>query len=224
MVEILYYADGRLENKPLGRIVKDYILKSGLPILSVTLKPMDFGKNIHYIGKRSHSTMFKQILFGLQNSTADFIFMCEHDVLYHPSHFKFVPPKDDVYYYNNNVWKYRLSDRKVIGYNCKWLSQCCAGRKILIEHYKNKLALIEKGIRSYGYEPGCGQNKHLTNYKTENWESEFPNVDIRHRGNWTGATRMSQDEFKNKKTCQNWQEITVDKIPGWDKEILLNLS
>jgi hypothetical protein len=139
---ILYYTDNRI-NKRLSDIVRKYILDSELPIISVSLKPIEFGNNIHYHGRRSHSTMFKQILTGLQAIKYNYVFMCEHDVLYHKSHFDFDPPRSDVYYYNNNVWKYRLKDKKVIGYDCKWLSQCCASRNILIEHYEKKLALMK---------------------------------------------------------------------------------
>lgn len=220
---ILYYTDNLLDHTRLGKVVRKYILKANLPITSVTLRPLDFGDNIVFDAKRSHSNMFKQILIGMKTIKTKYVILCEHDVLYHPSHFDFIPPKDNVYYYNNNVWKYRLSDKKVIGYDCQWLSQCCASRKILIEHYEAKLDAIANGKRAYGYEPGTGQSRKLTPYKTESWESEYPCVDIRHGKNWTGVNRMAQDEFRNKKNCQNWQEISVGEIPTWDEKLLLSL-
>jgi hypothetical protein len=61
----------------------------------------------------------------------------------------------------------------------------------------------------------------LTGYKADNWESEYPNIDIRHSRNWSGNGRMSPDEFKNKNNCLNWKQITPDEIPGWNiKDIL----
>ena len=221
--EILYFTDNRLDRKPIGKAAKEWLLKGGLPILSISLKPIKFGRNIHYEGRRSHTTMFKQILTGLAAATADVIFMGEHDVLYHPSHFDFIPERDDVYYYNNNVWKYRLSDQKVIRYDCKWLSQLCAYRELLIEHYERRIAVIESGKRAYGYEPGTGANKRIDDFKAESWDSEYPNIDVRHGRNWTGVRRMDPSEFKDKRTCQNWQETTVENIPGWDVEVLLSL-
>ena len=222
--EILYYTDNVLYRTPLGIIVKEQILKANLPIISVSLAPIDFGRNIVFEGRKSCSTMFKQILIGLKASKADFIFMCEHDDLYHPSHFDFIPPRDDIYYYNNNVWKYRLSDKRVITYDCKWLSQCCAARKILIEHYENKLARIAEGKRAYGYEPGIGQSKYLTPYKSEGWESEYPNVVIRHTRNWSFRKGMKEEEFEDKEKFKNWREIKVEDITGWDTELLLSLA
>jgi len=224
-IGILYYSENKLDGTKLNDVCRETILASGLPITSVTQKPIDFGNNIVYkkMRGRSHSLLYKQIFTGLENATQDYLFFCEHDVLYHPSHFDFKPPKDDVYYYNNNVYKYRLSDRKIVSYDCNWLSQLCANRKLLIKHYEKKLEIIAKGGRAYGYEPGAGQSRKIDKVPLERWESELPNVDVRHGDNWTGVKRMKQSEFSNKKTCQNWKEVTLDTIPYWDKELLLSL-
>lgn len=217
---VLYYTDNKLEGTVIDKLVRKSILKAGLPITSVSLQPTDFGKNIHMKGLRSHSTLYKQILIGLKASTADYIFFCEHDVLYHPSHFDFIPERDDRYYYNNNVYKYRLSDRKIVGYDCNWLSQLCANRELLIKHYEKRLKMISEGKRAYGYEPGTGQSKSIDMIKVEKFESEYPNIDIRHGGNWTGVDRMNPKEFKNKSTCQNFREINIEDITGWDIKML----
>lgn len=224
MKKILYYTDNRLNNK-LANLVRRQIKKSKLPILSVSLKPMNFGQNIHYKGKPSYLTMFKQILTGLKASKADYIFMCEHDVLYHPSYFKFKPPRKDIFYYNNNCYKYKPKTGKVVGYDCHWLSQLCAARKILMEHYEKKLYLIEaKGEQLWArrFEPGT-KKRIINDYDTEWFYSEYPNIDIRHGKNLTGTRRFHQNEFRDKSTCQNWRETTVDKIPGWDTNLLLSL-
>ena len=86
MVEkgILYYTDNVLD-EGLAETVRDHIKKVGLSIVSVSLKPIDFGKNIVFDGERGYLTMFKQILTGLKAHDSKYIFMCEHDVLYHPS-------------------------------------------------------------------------------------------------------------------------------------------
>lgn len=232
MVGCLYYTSNKLDGTKLNDWSKETIKASGLPITSCTQLPIDFGKNVVYtedwhkegerIG-RSHSILYKQILTGLKAAEQDYLFFCEHDVLYHPSHWEFVPPRDDVYYYNNNVWKYRLSDRKVIGYDCTWTSQLCANRELLINHYEKRLEMIENGKRAYGYEPGTGQSKRIDDYGAENWESEFCNIDVRHGDNWTGVNRMNPDEFSDKRNCQNWKETTVEELEGWDTERLLKL-
>ena len=215
---ILYYTDNKLEDKIISSLVKTYIAESHLDIISVSLNPIQFGRNIHYKAKRGHSTMYRQILAGLNATKADYIYICEHDVLYHHTHFDFIPPKNDVYYYNNNVWKYRIEDRKVIGYDCKWCSQLVASRELLKRHYEKRLWMIDTGRKAFGFEPGSGQSKHIDRFKSDRFKSEYPNIDIRHGKNVTGTTRMCPSEFKNKNNCQNWKEITVHDIPGWEYE------
>ena len=224
-IGILYYSENKLDGTKLNNLCRETILTSGLPIISVTQKPIDFGTNIVYtkMKGRSHTLLYNQILTGLKAAPQDYLFFCEHDVLYNPSHFKFRPPRDDIYYYNNNAYKYRLSDRKIISYDCSWLSQLCANRKLLIKHYEKRLKMIANGERAYGWEPGTGQSRKIDKVRSERWKSEDPTIDVRHGDNWTGVQRMSQDEFNNQKYCQNWKEVTVDTIPYWDKDLLLSL-
>lgn len=222
--EIIFYYDGALRHKALKEWSKKTIKASGLPILSIALKKkIDMGRSIAVHASRSHTTLYTQILLGLLVSEAKYVFFCEADVLYHPSHFEFTPPTDDKYYYNNNVYKYRLSDRKVVGYDCCWLSQICADRELLIKHYVKRFKIIADGGRAYGWEPGTGQSRKIEGTGFERWESKYPNIDVRHGQNWTGVHRMSQDEFRNKKHCQNWKELKVEDLPYWDTDKLLSL-
>jgi hypothetical protein len=182
------------------------------------LKSIDFGKNIVYRGKRSYLTMFKQIVAGLRASVSDYVFFCEHDVLYHPSHFEFEPKRDNIYYYNNNVWKYKLATGQCVAYDSCWLSQLCASKKILIKHYIKKIALIESGARimNVRFEPGT--KAKIDKYETQFFNSKYPNIDIRHGKNLTGTSRFHPSEFVGnpERVCPNFKETTVDKIPGWD--------
>lgn len=222
--EIIYYTDSALKHDLLEKWCKDTIRASKLPVVSVALrKEADIGRPLVLHGYRGHTNIYIQVLMGLITSEAKYVFLCEHDVLYHPSHFDFAPPRDDRYYYNNNVWKYRLSDRKVIGYDCHWASQLCCNRKLLIKHMQKRFRMIADGKRAYGWEPGTGQSKKIDNIKAENWESEYPNIDVRHGRNFTGTKRMSRDEFRNLHGCPNWKESDVHSLPGWDAEELLKL-
>jgi len=226
MKSILYYTDNRLDKK-LFRLVQEQLKKAGLPIVSVSLnKPTDLGQNYVLTGERGYLTMFKQILYGLKRSKADYIFMAEHDVLYHPSHFEFDPPRDDTYYYNNNVYKYKLKGRIVVKYDCRWLSQLCANRELLIQHYEKKIKIIENGKerKFYGYEPGTGHSRNVDNYGFANFISRYPNIDIRHGKNLSGTGRTKIEHFRDKRNCKNFKEYEVKDIPGWDTEMLWNLA
>ena len=226
-IGILYYTSNELDGTPVNDWCIETLKASGLPITSSTQVPVDLGKNVIYgdgerIG-RGHSLLYKQILNGLKGAEQDYLFFAEHDVLYHPSHFEFRPERDDTYYYDNNVVKYRLSDRKVVSYDCSWLSQLCANRELLIDHYETRLQMIDDGEKAYGFEPGTGQSRRIDNFDSERWNSKGTSIDVRHGGNWTGVQRMDPSEFNDKSTCQNFKEIEVTDLAGWDHERLLSL-
>jgi len=214
---IVYYTDNQLNIK-IAKACQGNLKKMGLPIVSVSLKPMNFGKNIYLPLKRGYLTMFKQILAGLEASDADIIFFCEHDVLYHKSHFDFVPPRKDVFYYNLNVWKWRYPERHFLRVDdCKQTSGLCAYRELLIEHYRKRIERVEKeGFnRNMGFEPGThSPPTGVDNYKAEGWESAYPNIDIRHQNNLT-PNRWSKDKFRNQKYTKGWKE--AKEVPGWDR-------
>lgn len=231
---IIYYTDNRLDRE-ITLLVQKQILKSYLPIVSCSLKPMDFGKNIVLDREPGPVTMFTQILTALKASEGEFVFFCEHDVLYHPSHFEFTPPREDVFYYNVNVWRWDYSGYKVTTYDhFRSVSGLCVAREKAIEHYEKRLKLIfEKGwdkvvgrnpnwARTMGYEPGKPKrNGGFSDDLISEWRSKYPNIDIRHKRTMT-PIKMTLDSFVHKPT--GWRETSLDKIPGWDLKELFNLA
>lgn len=216
-VGILYYTDNTLNEKIMKQCQDQIRLGAkGNRIVSVSLKKIDFGDNITLPLERGYLTMFKQILAGLEQLDTDIVFFCEHDVLYHPSHFDFRPPRKDVYYYNMNCWQLRASDGHAVYYDCKRLSGLCADRLFLIQHYKERIRRVEaEGFtRKMGFEPGThNRAERVDDFKAEGWRSEYPNIDIRHDGNLT-SSRWDPSQFKDQRNCQNWQE-SDGVIPGW---------
>jgi len=226
---IIYFTDNQLDEKiatacqtQLKKCVKEKY------IVSASLKPMKFGKNIHLPLERGYLTMFKQILAALEASTADIIFLAEHDVLYDPSHFQFFPPKKDVFYFNTNVWRVRENDGFAVRTtDCRQASGLCAYRDLLIDHYRKRVKMVEglskkldekefsSFIRHLGFEPGThGRIKEFAGLRSERWESEHPNVDIR-RGSAVTRSKWKPEDYHNKRFAEGWQE-TKD-IPGWGK-------
>lgn len=174
-----------------------------------------FGQNNFLNLKRGYLTMFKQIADCLERANSEFVFFCEHDVVYHPSHFEFEPLEKNVYYYNNNVWKW--NGKEAVKYDSRWLSQLCCSREIALEHYKKKIELETQGIKKR-FEPGT--RKGIDNYKTETWESSSPNIDIRHGKNLTGISRFNLSDFKSKPknfikrdTLPYYGSIDINPIP-----------
>jgi hypothetical protein len=193
------------------------LLKMGLPILNVSLKRVDFGKNIVLPLERGLFTLFKQILVGLEIMDTDIVFPVDHDVLYHTSHFHFTAPKEDVYYYNTNEWKIRVTDGFALHYDCMQHHAMTCYRKLLLEHYRKRVAVVEKNGGKWdnriGFEPGSHHRKErLDDYKAETWVSRYPNLDIRHGTNQT-KNRWRKDQFRDQRNCQNW--IEAWEVPYW---------
>jgi len=158
---------------------------------------------------------------------ADVIFFAEHDVLYHATHFDFIPQDKDVIYYNTNVWKLRDDGYAIRTDDCRQTSGLCAHRETLLRHYRARVANTERmlsdlgytrqyrnWIRKQGFEPGThGRNERVDDLKSERWESRVPNVDIRHDNNLT-PSRWSKDQFRNKRYTRGWKESAG--VVGWD--------
>ena len=229
---VIYYTDNRLR-EPIWSMAQKYIAASGLPIVSCSLKPINFGRNIVLKNRlRSYPTMAEQILMALEASDAKYVFFCEHDVLYHPSHFNFIPPTDDIYYYNVNNWRWWFGYHSAVTYEeLSSLSSLCCNRELAIKHYKYRLQKIEewgldkirsrepRWVRKFGYEPGTKKirNGGVTDENHTKVKSEFPNIDIRHRGTFS-APKITLESFKHKPT--NWKEEPIENIPGWDLRAL----
>lgn len=224
---IIYYTDNRLSN-PILSTVQQFIAKSGLPIISASLKPVNFGRNITLDLKPGIITMIKQITLALEASNSDFVFFCEHDVLYPPSHFEFEPVRDDIFYYNNNIWRWKYPEDYAITYErliC--LSGLCVNRKFALNHYKARLKKIyelnletAKGreplwARRWGYEPGTKKTKRggFSDDDFEVWTSKEPIIDIRHNKTFS-PPKVTLDSFNHPPV--NFTQTTLDKIPGWD--------
>jgi len=225
---ICYYSDNELDGTKLGEEVKARLKKisqdKNIPITTACLKKIDLGvKNVHFPSmKRGIYTMFKQILASLENSTADIVYLCEADVLYDSSHFDFTPPRNDIYYYNQNNWQLRVDDGFAVYFDCKRVSQCCAYRELLIEHYRKRLKMVEEiGFsRAMGFEPGShNRPERVDDVKSDIWRSEIPSIDLAHGKNVT-SRHWRQQDFRNQRNCQNWQEGY--SIPEWGetKEII----
>jgi hypothetical protein len=211
---IVYYTNNKIDPYIMVAVQKQ-LFKIGLPIVSVSLFPLCFGDNIVISGQSGHLTMFRQILAGLEHIQTEVVFFCEHDVLYHLSHFDFVPIRDDIYYYNENVTKVRYPDGKAVTYFCNQTSGLCAYRELLLNHYRERVRRVEinKYSNEMGFEPGTHNRAgRVDDFKAESWRSKYPNIDIRHNNNLT-PTRWKKEQFRNQKFTNGWKEVTY--VSGW---------
>lgn len=214
---IIYYTDNRL-GEPIYSEVQKRISKAELPITSVSLKPIDFGTNIVEEGEPGPFTMLKQIYTALLHSECDYVFFCEHDVLYPKCHFDFVPPTNNIFYYNANIWRWDYPKDQFITYDrLISLSSLCCNWQLAMDHYFKRLQyVIEKGwykengrdpdwARIIGFEPGTKKKKRggYSDDDFETWQSKEPIIDIRHDKTYS-KRKVHLEDFKHKPT--NWRE------------------
>lgn len=224
---IVYYTDNMLD-PAIMKACQTQLLNSvnGHRILSVSRDPIEFGDNIATGMERGYLCMFKHILTGLEALDTDIVFFCEHDVMYHPSHFEFVPPERDIFYYNTNVWKINAETGHALFHYVQQTSGLCAYRELLIEHYRKRVANTEAAlelygntrayrnwIRKQGFEPGThGRAERVDDHKAESWQSAMPNLDIRHSANLT-PSRWNKEQFRNQRYTRGWNE--ANHVDGW---------
>ncbi len=211
---IIFYTDNQL-NVKLAHRVQNQIKRMGLPIVSSSLKPMPkMGKNIYINAERGYMTMFKQIIAALEASDSEVIFFCEHDVLYHPSHFLFTPTSRNKFFYNRNWWRIRED-----GFAARWDANQVSGlvcyREHALNYYRERLRELDTKEFNRSYEPG---GRDPAQYEV--FMSAYPNIDIRHKGTLT-KDKWKPEDFRDKSTGQNWQESDVDHIPGWTRQQIL---
>jgi hypothetical protein len=160
---IIYYTGNRENSEFEKKIVDNLKEQAGdIPIISVSQKPMDLGKNI-CVGNVGFSYLneWRQILIGAKEATTPYIIFAESDFLYPKDYFKLIP-KGLMYVYDN-IWI--VMDKKYGDWF--WRKKQSEGaqivdRKLLIERYTEFLAGYpmwwegEIVIGKRGNSPLCG--------------------------------------------------------------------
>jgi hypothetical protein len=184
------------------------VLPAGFTLITVSRgEPIAFGdKNIVVQGERGVLTMHRQILAGLEAAAPGPVFHVENDVLYHPSHFDFLPPRKDTFFFNTHVWKWLWPTGPAMWTDdLQQLSGMVADRALELDYYRARVAELTVKPFDRHYEP-------QRPWKRESYRAQASNVCIRHKGNLT-PTKRSPADFRNSKYAKGWRE-TFD-VPGW---------
>lgn len=225
----IYYTDNRPKWFVLEKCQEQINKAWKGKLVSVSLKPINFGQNLVLEGRqRSYPTMIKQIVMALETLDTDSVFFLEHDVLYHPSHFDFTPPHADIYYYNTNFWRWGVDEDFATAYaNLLSLSQLCCFRNTALRHFQARLKHVEEQGwdknrareprlgQVIGYEPGAKPISRggFSDEKSATWKSQLPNIDIRHRHNFS-SPKFHLADFKSPPA--GWREEKIANIPYWN--------
>jgi len=103
----ILYLTGNLEEESFAEKIRQNILKlkGDIPIVSVSHKPMDFGKNICVgIQEPCYYSILRQAQIGLNEIKTTYVLNAEDDFLYSPEYFTFNPPESGHCYRYYNVW------------------------------------------------------------------------------------------------------------------------
>jgi hypothetical protein len=146
---IIYITASEIKES-FAKYQREVLIKAikGLPLISVSRKPLDFGLNILDTEPRSVSNIYKQILRAAKLATTEFVAIAEDDTLYHENHFTFRPKADEFLYNQNRFalftwgepiysWRDRVS-------NCSLI----APRKLLIEALEERFQKWPEGTPS----------------------------------------------------------------------------
>lgn len=100
MKTVVYYTSNREDPVFEERIQQNlYDNIKGVPLISVSQKPIDFGKNI-CVGDvgTSNLNVFRQIQIGVRTAETKFICLAEADYLHPKEYFEYEPEVDDIFY------------------------------------------------------------------------------------------------------------------------------
>lgn len=236
---ILYYTDSRGDEVVLAAARRQLVhAAAGLPIVAVSLPrypvdnvigaqglvrieggPADAFAGMRHVVlplERGYLTMARQILTGLELLDTDVVFFCEHDCLYPAGYFDH-RPMPGIYEYAGHTWKVDAASGRALTYEMQQLSGLCGERRLLLDHFRRRVAHIEQHgfSRRMGFEPGKPvRHGGLDDVPRATWANLVPIVDIRHGHNLT-PSRWSKDQFRNQKYTAGWLE--GDAIPGWGR-------
>lgn len=214
-ITIIYYTSNHAPEKFLDK-TKETLLEAsnGIPIISVSQKPIDFGENI-CIGDigRSHLNIYRQALIGAKAAKTKYIAMAEDDVLYTKEHFQYTP-KDDVFLYNMNVWRlYTWVKPPIYSWKDRFnFHDLICSRELFIEAIEerfNKWPDDSKINIANWAEPGKYEGPHhlnVTERKVEKHYSKLPNIAFSHETNL---------QFNNLGTRKKLGPLQAYEIPFW---------
>lgn len=184
----------------------------GIPVISISRTPMDFGFNLVDDGVPCYSNYYRQILRGSEMVKTKYVAIVEDDVLYHENHFHRFRPQDDEFAYNRCRWslftwgepQYSLRNRIS---NCS----CIAPRDLLVEALTERFE--KPGKVHEGLMAECGRadveaKLGITQRKKVEFFSRISIVQLSHP---QGTEKRQQEKRKSH------AEVRAFDIPYWGR-------
>ncbi len=164
---IIACTDNSLDERIAALCRRVLVREAGnIPIISISHKPIELGTNIVVEGmKPCWTTLYKQMLIGVEAAPTDTVVICEHDVLYTNEHLTYEPDDLSVFHYNTNCWLVEGpggNHPELFGMYSYWprrlaLSQLICDKHLLKQSLEERLSILENGGRMDRQFLGCGE-------------------------------------------------------------------
>ena len=185
---ILFYTSNNISDNFMaattGQLIK---AADGTPIVSVSQKPMDLGKNICVGNLGQHVwNIYHQMLIGANAAKTKYVATAEDDVLYSREHYHDRYPDDDTFMFDLNRWSLFTWKRPMFSYKPDRMvgHQMICERKLLIkvleERFRKYPRPITVPLEIFG-EPGRYEKKlKVSVNKTQVFYSGVPSIIFNH--------------------------------------------
>ena len=200
---VLYYTANRIDDGFATRVRQHLhqLVDGRLPIISVSQKRIDFGKNI-CVGEIGYSAWicYWQILIGARAAQTEFVVCAEDDSLYNWEHLSFRPSTNAFYYNRGGRWileniaeprpRFRWRDRT-------GMCGCIVARELMVSTLEARFAKFNEPItktyddrlRGWG-EPGRYEHYlKLPRVGIEFFETKEPILTLNHKKGLGGLRR-----------------------------------
>lgn len=208
---IIYYTSNK-EDPVFEERIRYTLLQTieFLPLISVSQKPIDFGKNI-CVGDvgLSAQNAWRQFQIGAMEAKTKFVCSGEDDVLYAPNFFHFIPPRDDVWYIAHPMYVLWTQRGKKHAFGLKQQgseSAVMVGREYLID--KIEKLLEGHGEGQWKREPELHGSIPLL----------FKDATLDHFTTSVPSVTFKSDQDMHRRTSYKRGSITND-IPYWGNSI-----
>jgi hypothetical protein len=173
---------------------------------------MDYENNIVVDTPRSHISIYRDALVGVQAAQTKYVALCEDDVLYSPEHFK-RRPSDGVFAYNLGFWNLQTWDTPMYthkGRNRINLHALICDRDLFIKAMEERFEKFPAGSDpAIWAEPGkYERNLGVSEQSIETFYTNPPNIVFNHQ------TALS---FGHLGTRKRLGEFRATELPYWGK-------
>ncbi|OGK52583.1 hypothetical protein A2966_03520 [Candidatus Roizmanbacteria bacterium RIFCSPLOWO2_01_FULL_41_22] len=142
-ITVIYYT-ANVINEHFANNIRAQLLSAigGLPLISLSKKPLNFGTNIcEGETERSIINVYRTLLVGAKAAKTKYIAFCEDDTLYPDEHFHYHLPPPDTFAYNMTRWNiHSWSNPTFYLVTRRILATLIAPRELFIEAIEERFA------------------------------------------------------------------------------------